>query len=75
MLGRPSCEPQLPTSPRSRCQELDAEGEAALVYEEGVVMPLSRGESVFIPANFGAFSIRSKDCTLLMTRTLPKEKA
>lgn len=51
------------------------EGEAALVYDEGVVMPLSRGESVFIPANFGAFSIRSKDCTLLMTRTLPKEKA
>jgi len=52
---------------------LMTEGEAALVYEGGVVMPLSRGESVFIPANFGAFTVRSKDCTLLVTKTLQKK--
>ena len=52
---------------------LVTDGEAALIYDEGVVMPLSKGESVFIPANFGEFSIRSKNCTVLMTRTLPKE--
>ena len=52
---------------------LVTEGEAALIYDEGVAMPLSRGESVFIPANFGAFSVRSKHATVLMTRTLPKK--
>ncbi len=48
------------------------EGEAALVYEEGVVMSMARGESIFLPANFGAYSIRSHGCTILCTRTMPK---
>ena len=52
---------------------LVTEGEAAIVYEGGVVMPVQRGESVFLPANFGAYSIRSANSTLLMTRTLPRK--
>ncbi len=52
---------------------LVTEGEAALIYEDGVVMPLAKGDSVFLPAGFGAFSIRSKQCTVLMTRTLPRK--
>lgn len=52
---------------------LVTEGEAAIVYDGGVVMPVKRGESVFLPADFGAYSIRSSNATLLMTRTLPKK--
>jgi len=52
---------------------LVTEGEAALVYDGGVIMPIQRGESVFLPADFGAYAIRSTDATLLMTRTLPKK--
>ena len=52
---------------------LITDGEAALVYDEGVAMPLRKGESVFLPANFGEYSIRSSDCTFISTRTLPKE--
>ena len=49
------------------------EGDAALVYDDGVVMPVAKGESVFLPANFGAFSLRSLGCTVLSTRTLPRK--
>lgn len=51
---------------------LVADGEAALIYDEGVVMPLKKGDSVFLPATFGAYSVRSQSCTLISTRTLPK---
>ena len=51
---------------------LITEGEGALIYDDGVVMPLSKGDSVFMPANFGAYTVRSSDCTFLMTRTMPK---
>ena len=54
-------------------EELCTEGEAALVYDSGVVMPVRKGDSVFLPANFGAYMLRSKACTLLMTRTLPRK--
>lgn len=47
-------------------------GEAALIYDEGVVMPVMKGDSIFLPANFGAYSIRSSGCTLLRTQTLPR---
>ena len=52
---------------------LCTEGEAVLIYDEGVVMPISKGESIFLPANFGAYTIRSKQCTILTTQTLPKK--
>ena len=51
---------------------LCTEGDAALIYDDGVVMPVSKGESVFLPANFGAYTIRSKNCVLLATQTLPR---
>lgn len=51
---------------------LVTEGEAVLVYDEGVVMSLVKGESVFLPANFGEYAIRSKNCTILSTRTMPR---
>lgn len=51
---------------------LCTEGDAALVYDDGVVMPIAKGESVFLPANFGEYSLRSKQCTMLMTRTMPR---
>ena len=51
---------------------LVTEGEAVLVYDEGVVMSLAKGESVFLPANFGEYAIRSKGCTILSTRTMPR---
>ncbi len=51
---------------------LCTEGDAALIYDDGVVMPISKGESVFLPANFGAYTIRSKNCVLLATQTLPR---
>ena len=52
---------------------LVTEGEAALIYEDGVIMPLAKGDSVFMPASFGSYMIRSSDCTFLSTRTLPKK--
>ncbi len=52
---------------------LCTEGDAALLYDDGVVMPISKGESVFLSASFGAYSIRSKNCTLLSTQTLPRK--
>lgn len=52
---------------------LCTDGDAALIYDGGVVMPISKGESVFLTANFGAYSIRSKNCTLLSTQTLPRK--
>ncbi len=52
---------------------LCTEGDAALVYEDGVVMPIAKGESVFLPANFGAYSLRSQGCTVISTQTLPKK--
>ena len=52
---------------------LCTDGDAALIYDDGVIMPISKGESVFLPANFGAYSIRSKNCTLLCTQTLPRK--
>lgn len=48
-------------------------GDAALIYDDGVVMPISKGDSVFLPANFGAYTLRSKDCTILSTQTLPRK--
>ncbi|MBQ5335146.1 MAG: class I mannose-6-phosphate isomerase [Oscillospiraceae bacterium] len=51
---------------------LVTDGEAALVYDEGVTMPLRKGDSVFLPANFGAYSVRSRGCTFISTRTLPR---
>ncbi len=52
---------------------LCTEGDAALIYDDGVIMPISKGESVFLPANFGAYTIRSRNCTLLSTQTLPRK--
>ena len=52
---------------------LCTEGEAALIYDDGVVMPIEKGASIFLPANFGAYQIRSKGCTILATRTMPKK--
>lgn len=52
---------------------LCTEGDAALIYDDGVIMPISKGESVFLPANFGAYTIRSKNCTILSTQTLPRK--
>ena len=52
---------------------LVTDGEAVLIYEDGVMMPLLKGESVFLPANFGAYSIRSRSCTMLSTRTMPRK--
>ena len=51
---------------------LVTDGDGALIYDDGVVMPLAKGDSVFLPANFGAYTLRSRDCTLLLTRTMPK---
>ncbi len=48
-------------------------GDAALIYDDGVVMPIAKGDSVFLPANFGAYTLRSKDCTILSTQTLPRK--
>ena len=53
---------------------LVTDGEAALIYEDGVIMPLAKGDSVFLPASFGSYTVRSSDCTMLSTRTLPKRK-
>lgn len=50
---------------------LCTDGDAALVYNEGTVMPMAKGDSVFLPANFGEYSLRSKGCTILSTRTMP----
>lgn len=58
---------------QSYAHYLVTDGEGVLVYDDGVVMPLMKGDSVFLPANFGAYSIRAEQCTLLCTRTLPKE--
>lgn len=52
---------------------LCTDGDAALIYDEGVIMPVAKGESVFLPANFGAYTLRSQNCTLLMTQTLPRK--
>ena len=52
---------------------LCTEGDAALIYDDGVIMPISKGESVFLPANFGAYTIRSRNCTMLSTQTLPRK--
>ena len=52
---------------------LCTEGDAALIYDEGGVMPIAKGDSVFLPANFGAYSLRSQNCTILMTQTLPRK--
>lgn len=52
---------------------LCTDGDAALIYDDGVIMPISKGDSVFLPANFGAYTLRSKDCTLLSTQTLPRK--
>lgn len=51
---------------------LCTEGEAALVYDDGVTMPIMKGDSVFLPANFGAYQLRGENCTLLSTQTLPR---
>lgn len=51
---------------------LCTDGDAVLLYDDGVIMPIAKGESVFLPANFGAYSIRSTGCTILSTRTLPR---
>ena len=52
---------------------LCTDGDAVLIYDDGVIMPISKGDSVFLPANFGAYTLRSKDCTLLSTQTLPRK--
>ena len=52
---------------------LCTEGEAALIYDDGVVMAIEKGASVFLPANFGKYQLRSRGCTILSTRTLPKK--
>ncbi len=52
---------------------LCTEGEAALVYDDGVAMPVRKGDSIFLPANFGAYSVRGKHCTFLCTQTLPRK--
>lgn len=52
---------------------LCTEGDAVLIYEDGVAMPIAKGESVFLPAAFGAYSICSKGCTILKTQTLPRK--
>ena len=49
------------------------DGDAALIYDEGVVMPIAKGDSIFLPANFGAYSLCSRDCKILMTQTLPRK--
>ena len=49
------------------------EGEGALIYDDGVIMAIEKGDSIFLPANFGAYRIRSKGCTILSTRTMPKK--
>lgn len=51
---------------------LVTDGEGVLIYGEGVVMPLMKGDSVFLPANFGEYTLRSDGCTILATRTLPR---
>lgn len=61
-----------PNGGESYSHILVVDGEAALIYDDGVVMPLSKGESVFLPACFGTYSIRSRDCTFLLTRTMPR---
>lgn len=52
---------------------LCTDGDAALIYEGGVIMPVSKGDSIFLPANFGEYTLRSKNCTLLSTQTLPRK--
>lgn len=52
---------------------LCTEGEAVLIYDEGVIMSIEKGESIFLPANFGAYELRGQDCTILTARTLPKK--
>lgn len=51
---------------------LVTDGEGVLIYDDGVLMPLTKGDSVFLPATFGAYAIRSQKCTVLATRTMPK---
>ena len=57
----------------SYTHRLGTEGEAALVYDNGVAMPVKKGDSVFLPANFGAYSVRGKHCSFLCTQTLPRK--
>ena len=52
---------------------LCTEGDAALIYDDGVAMPVKKGDSVFLPANFGAYSVRGKHCSFLCTQTLPRK--
>ena len=51
---------------------LVTDGEGVLIYEDGVMMPLTKGDSVFLPANFGSYALRSNGCTILSTRTMPR---
>lgn len=51
---------------------LVTDGEGVLIYDDGVMMPLAKGDSVFLPANFGCYLLRGKHCTILATRTMPK---
>ena len=62
-----------PSEGESYTHLLCLDGDAALIYDDGVIMPVSKGESVFLPAGFGAYSIRSSHCVLLSTRTLPRK--
>lgn len=52
---------------------LCTDGDAALIYDGGVTMPITKGESLFLTADFGTYTIRSKNCTLLSTQTLPRK--
>jgi len=61
-----------PAEGKSYTHLLCTEGDAALIYDDGVVMPIAKGESVFLPANFGAYSLRSESSTILLTQTLPR---
>ena len=62
----------LPFDGRSFRHLLCTDGEAALVYDNGVALPVVKGDSLFLPANFGAYSLRGKHCTFLCTQTLPR---
>ena len=38
-----------------------------------VGMPVKKGDSIFLPANFGAYSLRGKQCSFICTQTLPRK--
>ena len=57
----------------SLMKEYESDLDSLYVYDDGVVMPVKKGDSIFLPANFGAYSLRGKQCSFICTQTLPRK--